>query len=289
MRKNKVYTFWGLCLACCLNWANAEVLLELEGALTQGGLMVGKTEAANKVLFDDRALKVSKHGYFTFGFSRDDDKTHTLTITEPSGETLSKALTPTKRQYNIQKIEGIAKKIMQPDPKALERIRQDNKKIGQVRAVSSSNIDFAHGFKAPANGVITGVYGSQRYYNGVPKNPHFGLDYAGKKGTPVYAPAAGTVTLWVPDMFYSGGTLVIDHGHGITSTFLHLSGADVKVGDRVLQSQPVARIGSTGRSTGPHLDWRINWYNVKLDPALALELPNFRTFSAPSAISAQDE
>ncbi len=259
--------------------AFAKIDLDLSGEVIQGSLIVGRTNANNNVLLNGESLKVSNHGYFVFGFSRDETKEHTLKISNNAGETLTKSLTPAVREYNIQRVEGISKKIMNPDPKAIERSRKDSKKIKAVRAITSDQIDFAHGFKAPAKGRITGVYGSQRVYNGVPKNPHFGLDYAGPKGTPVVAPAAGTVTLWVPDMFYSGGTLVIDHGHGVTSTFLHLSASNVDVGDKVLQGQEVAKIGSTGRSTGPHLDWRINWHQMRLDPALVLKLKNFHTFS----------
>lgn len=262
----------------CSNSVLAEIPLELRGEISQGSLIVGKTKHSYQVLFDDKPLKVSKHGYFVFGFSRDDKTSHDLVIKANNGERLTKTLTPGVREYKIQKVEGIAKKIMNPDPKAIARAKQDNQQIGAVRAVSSENIDFAHGFKAPSTGTITGVYGSQRYYNGVPKRPHFGLDYAGPTGTPVQAPAAGTITLWVPDMFYSGGTLVIDHGHGVTSTFLHLSASDVNVGDKVLQGQPIAKMGASGRVTGPHLDWRINWFGVRLDPALALKLKNFQTF-----------
>ncbi|WP_228445393.1 M23 family metallopeptidase [Thalassotalea sp. HSM 43] len=260
----------------------AKVDLRLEGDIIQGGLIVGQTSEGNQVFIDNDPLKVSRHGLFAFGFSRDDSKTHELKVVAADGEEYKQYLTPKKREYNIQKIEGIDKKIMEPSADALKRIKQDGIKIRAARAIASDNIDFAHGFKAPATGQITGVYGSQRIYNGVPKNPHYGLDYAGPKGTAVQAPAAGIVTLWVPDMFYSGGTLVIDHGHGITSTFLHLSASKVDIGDRVKQGQDVAEIGSTGRSTGPHLDWRVNWHNVRLDPALALKIPNFETFKAKS-------
>lgn len=260
------------------NVSYAKVDFKLEGEVIQGSLLVGQTTPGSHVYYDEAPLKLSRHGYFTFGFSRDDVETHKLYIKTKTGEQLTQYLTPKTREYNIQKVEGIDKKIMQPSPEALERIGQDSIQIRAARAVASDNIDFAHGFKAPAKGRITGVYGSQRFYNGVPKNPHFGLDYAGPEGTLVKAPAAGIVTLWVPDMFYSGGTLIIDHGHGITSTFLHLSGSKVKVGERVKQGQNVAMIGTTGRSTGPHLDWRVNWHNVRLDPAFALKLPNFHTY-----------
>ncbi|WOH38398.1 M23 family metallopeptidase [Thalassotalea fonticola] len=270
----------GLLLVCLSQSAKAKVLLELDGDITQGGLVVGSTSPSSEVYFDKDPLKVSRHGLFTLGFSRDDEQTHELKIINSEGKELVQYLTPSKREYNVQSIEGIDKKIMQPSAEALKQITKDSIQIRAARAISSDNIDFAHGFKAPSTGRITGVYGSQRIYNGVPKNPHYGLDYAGPKGTAVKSPAAGIITLWSPNMFYSGGTLIIDHGHGITSTFLHLSASRVEVGDKVLQGQAIAEIGSTGRSTGPHLDWRVNWHNVRLDPALALTLPNSHTFKA---------
>ena len=195
-----------------------------------------------------------------------------LTIVSPKGEVEKRTLKPLKREYNIQRIEGIAKKIMNPNKKANIRVGEDNKKIKAARTIDSNLTAFAQGFIAPIEGTITGVYGSQRYYNGVPKWPHYGLDYAGNTGDPVKAPADGVVLMFVPDMFYSGGTMIIDHGHGVSSTFLHLSDSYVKVGDKVSKGQVVAAVGSSGRATGPHLDWRINWFNVRLDPALVLKL-----------------
>ena len=161
---------------------------------------------------------------------------------------------------------------MNPNKKAVTRVGEDNKKIRAARKIDSNLTAFAEGFIAPIDGIITGVYGSQRYYNGVPKTPHYGLDYAGKTGDPVKSPADGTVLMYVPDMFYSGGTMIIDHGHGVSSTFLHLSDSYVKVGDKVSKGELVAAVGSSGRATGPHLDWRINWFNMRLDPALVLKL-----------------
>ncbi len=275
-----------LAVICFSSTALAKIDLKLEGEVRQGGMLVGITSPGNSVSFDKSPLKVSSHGLFALGFSRDDDKTHHLVIRNGNGETLSQYLSPAKREYKIQRIEGIDKKIMEPSADALKRIKKDSSKIRAARAMASDNIDFAHGFTAPHTGRITGVYGSQRVYNGVPKNPHFGLDYAGAKGTSVKSPAAGVITLWQPDMFYSGGTLIIDHGHGITSTFLHLSASKVQVGDMVLQGQAIAEIGSTGRSTGPHLDWRVNWHNVRLDPALVLTVPNFHTFKVKKNNSA---
>ena len=245
---------------------------QLSEQFFQGALIVGKTAPENTVTLNGKSIKVSKSGDYALGFSRDEKNNGQLIITSPSGEVEQHILKPLKREYNIQRVEGIAKKIMNPNKKANTRVGKDNKKIKAARRVDSNLTAFAHGFIAPIDGIITGVYGSQRYYNGVPKSPHYGLDYAGKKGDPVKAPADGVVLMYVPDMFYSGGTMIIDHGHGVSSTFLHLSDSHVKVGDKVSQGQLVAAVGSSGRATGPHLDWRINWFNMRLDPALVLKL-----------------
>ena len=238
----------------------------------QGALIVGKTKPENKVTLNGEAIKVSKNGDYALGFSRDEKNNSELLIISPNGETEKRILKPLKRKYNIQRVNGIAKKIMNPNKKAISRVGEDNKKIRAARKTDSDLTAFAQGFIAPIDGIITGVYGSQRYYNGVPKTPHYGLDYAGDKGDPVKAPADGVVLMYVSDMFYSGGTMIIDHGHGVTSTFLHLSGSYVKEGDKVSQGQVVAAVGASGRATGPHLDWRINWFSMRLDPALVLKL-----------------
>ncbi|WP_206485751.1 M23 family metallopeptidase [Thalassotalea sp. G2M2-11] len=246
--------------------------VKLSGEIIQGGLVLGKTEPSAIVTFDGKPLAVSKQGDFVFGFGRDDSKKHQLDITYPDGNKETTTLTPKKRQYQIQRVEGIAKKIMNPDPKAVARAEKDSQQVRAAREIKTNYIAFAQGFIPPIEGKITGVYGSQRYYNGKPKSPHYGLDYAGKTGDPVKAPANGTVTLYVPDMFYSGGTMIIDHGHGITSSFLHLSDAYVDVGDKVSKGQIVAAVGASGRATGPHLDWRVNWFQERLDPALVLKV-----------------
>jgi len=240
--------------------------------LKQGALIVGKTEPNNIVKLNDKVLPISANGDFVFGFGRDENKTHTLTVSNANGLIETKTLMPQKREYNIQRINGIKKSIMKPNPKAVTRSRKDNSQIKSARKTFTPYTHFAKGFIAPINGTVTGVYGSQRVFNGVKKRPHFGLDYAGKTGDPVMAPADGKVLLFVPDMFYSGGTMIIDHGHGVTSTFLHLSKSLVKNGDKVKQGQVVAQVGASGRATGPHLDWRINWFDVRLDPAYVLTL-----------------
>ncbi len=250
--------------------------IQLTGELVQGGLVVGKTHANSTVILNKKKLPVSSKGDYVFAFSRDDNKQYTLTVTLPNGKVEQKNFTPKKRTYKISRLTGISKKIMSPNKKAQTRAAQDSAAMRKVRKISSALTDFSQGFIAPRNSRITGVYGSQRFYNGVAKNPHYGVDYAGQIGAPVKAPASGKIILWVPDMFYSGGTLVIDHGHGITSNFLHLSASLVKVGDYVKQGQVIAKVGNSGRVTGPHLDWRMNWHQVRFDPKLAMKIQPFK-------------
>lgn len=254
------------------SFAYVQPSLEFSGEVSQGGLIVGKTEPENKVTLNGKTIKVAESGHFAFGYGRDETQPQKLIISNNQGLETVKWLTPKAREYKIQRIEGIKKSIMNPNPKAVARAKKDSAQVRAARATDSDLTYFSTGFIAPIEGIVTGVYGSQRVYNGVPKTPHFGIDYAGKKGDPVKAPASGTIILNVPDMFYSGGTMIIDHGHGITSTFLHLSDSYVKVGDKVKQGDVVAAVGSTGRSTGPHLDWRVNWFQTRLDPALALKV-----------------
>ena len=249
----------------------AEIVLK--GVQQQGGLLVGKTAPGNSVYLNTKAITVSAQGDFVFGFGRDETKEQLLVIKTPDGAiSESQSIIPKKREYNIQRINGIKKSIMKPNPKAIKHSQNDNAIIGKARKTNSSLLAFAHGFIAPIDGAITGVYGSQRVFNGEKKRPHFGLDYAGKTGDPVKSPADGTVLVYEPNMFYSGGTMIIDHGHGVTSTFLHLSASYVSAGDKVKQGDVVAAVGASGRATGPHLDWRINWFNVRIDPAFVLKI-----------------
>ena len=255
---------------------SAQAEIQLSGEMVQGALIVGKTQATNTVMLNEQTLPVSKKGDYVFAFSRDDKAEYTLTVTTPTGDVEQKSFKPAPREYKISRLEGISKKIMNPNKKAQTRSAQDSAAIGKVRKISSDLTHFSQGFIAPRSSRITGVYGSQRFYNGVPKNPHYGVDYAGNIGAPVKAPASGTIILWEPDMFYSGGTLVIDHGHGITSNFLHLSASLVNVGDKVKQGEVIAKVGNSGRVTGPHLDWRMNWHKVRFDPQLAMKVLPFK-------------
>lgn len=262
-----------LCLSLILPGlvlAQEKPTLELSGDMTQGGMIKGKVTPGTKVSLNGESLAVSAEGYFVFGFGRDAKLEHSLQLSADNAVQYTEKLKLKKRHYKIQKIEGIAKKIMNPNKKNVARAKQDNKDIAAARKHHSNAQFYRQQFIWPAKGPITGVYGSQRYFNGVPKRPHFGLDIAGPKGAEVVAPADGTITL-TKDMFYSGNTILLDHGFGISSTFIHLDSITVKVGQKVKQGEKIGTIGNTGRVTGPHLDWRLNWFAERLDPHLLVK------------------
>ncbi|MDP2561721.1 M23 family metallopeptidase [Psychrobium sp. 1_MG-2023] len=242
--------------------------VSLKGTFTQGALLIGQAKASDSVFLNDKPVAIADDGLFVIGFGRDAELNHQLHVKSVSGEANTFPLTLEKRKYNIQRVTGISKKITQPNPENVKRARLDAKQVRAARKLWSDDTHFNQQFIWPAKGRMSGVYGSQRFYNGKPGRPHYGLDVAAPTGTAVIAPADGVVRLFVPDMFYSGGTLIIDHGMGVSSTFLHLSAGLVKAGDVVKQGQLIAKIGSTGRSTGPHLDWRMNWLNQRVDPQL---------------------
>lgn len=266
-----VVLFVGMVTGLSLIATSCYAKVKLSGSFTQGGMIIGKTLPNNTVMLNQRILKVSKEGDFVFGFAWNDTNDYTLTITDQNGAVERSTFTPEVREYKQSNIKGIAKKIMNPAPADVARSAQDRQQTVSARKNDSELTFFAQGFSVPRDTKVTGVYGSQRLFNGVLKSTHYGVDYRGKVGAPVKAPASGKVTLWVPDMFYSGGTLIIDHGHGINSTFLHLSKSYVKVGDIVQRNDTIAEVGASGRVTGPHLDWRVNWFDLRLDPQLVLQ------------------
>ncbi len=249
--------------------AAAEPALKLNGSFSQGGMIWGSAPPGTELTLDGEAVPVAENGLFVFGFGRDASPSATLRICRAQ-QCQSRELSVAQRQYDIQRIEGVPQETVTPPAAVVERIRSEAKLVRAARATVSARQDFATPFVWPARGKITGVFGSQRVYNGQPRRPHYGVDVAGPVGAPVVAPAAGKVTLVHEGMFYSGGTLVIDHGQGISSTFIHLSKIHAREGQDVAQGELIAEIGATGRATGPHLDWRMNWFNVRLDPAMVV-------------------
>ena len=245
--------------------------LELQGSLQQGGLVIGKVPRGHQVIYQQNRLKLTPNGQFLLGLGRDAPTQIEITIINPDSQRLVEVLSIASREYNIQRIEGVPQTTVTPSETDLKRIRIDIALVKNARKEITDRMDFLLGFKEPDIGPITGIYGSQRYYNGVPKSPHYGIDYAAPTGTAVKAPAGGQVTLAHNDLFYSGGTLIIDHGHGLSSTFLHLSEIVVELGQIVKPDQVIGKVGSTGRATGPHLDWRMNWRDQRIDPKLVLQ------------------
>lgn len=244
--------------------------VELRGQLVQGSMLVGRTEPTNRIYLNGDEVPVSETGYFVFGFAREADSDHDLKVVTADGETLDYSLDVASREFDIQRIDGLPQQTVTPDPEIQERVRRENQQIAEARQVRSDMTYFAGPYAWPAQGRISGVYGSQRILNGEPRAPHWGLDIAAPTGTPVYAPVNGVVVLAHPDMFMSGGTLIVDHGHGVFSNFLHLHRIHVEVGDYIEQGDKIAEIGATGRATGPHLDWRMNWGAMRVDPQLLL-------------------
>ncbi len=260
-----------LFLPALLLLAPLSLALELKGHLVQGGMVVGTTAPGSQVMLDGQKLAVTEQGLFVFGLDRDAPASVTLKVVNGDGSVEEQQLEIQQRQYDIQYIEGIPKKIMKPSAEDQARAWQETLLVRKARAQSLPRTDFAGEFQWPLKGPITGVYGSQRVYNGEPRRPHYGVDVAAPTGTPVTVPAPGVVTLVHQDMFYSGGTIIIDHGHGISSTMIHLSRVLAKVGDEVKPGDIVAEVGAGGRATGPHLDWRMNWFKARIDPMLLVE------------------
>lgn len=240
------------------------------GAFIQGGLVLGELGEGQTVSYKGTLLPLNDQRQFLLGFGRNQPSSAEIVVHHSSGDK-KVILEIAPRNYAIQKIEGVPQQTVTPSDQDIKRIKQDAALVREARLLRRDNDDFTAGFLQPAQGTITGVYGSQRFYNGIAKSPHYGIDYAAPTGTPVKAPAAGIVSMVHPDLFYSGGTLILDHGHGLSSTFLHLSEILVDKGQRVSAGMEIAKIGASGRATGPHLDWRMNWLDQRIDPQLVLE------------------
>lgn len=258
-----------MCLLLTL-WMPVAQAQILNGDLVQGGMVIGRTLPGTKVFLDDRAVTVSASGVFVIGFGRDHPPTANLKLVGETGAPYAKVLEIRQRTYQTQRIDGLPPKMVTPPADVLKRIRRENAEIARIRAVDTPVTYFEDKWIWPTIGPVTGVFGSQRILNGKPRRPHFGVDIAAPRGTAVVAPRDGIVRLAADDLYYTGGTIMLDHGHGIVSVYSHLERIDVRIGDKVQAAQIMGAVGSTGRSTGPHLDWRINWFDQRLDPALLL-------------------
>ena len=262
--------FLGLLIALSLAATPALADVTLKGTLEQGALVVGHTDPAAHVSLDGKKIMVSRRGYFALGFDRDHDGSAMLTVTQPDGTSETQKLAIAPRAWNIQSITGIASKYVSPPAADLIRIKRERELKTAARPCNTNEDFFAENFIWPASGPVSGIFGSQRIFNGEKRNPHFGVDVAAPEGARVVAPADGIVRLAEPDMFYEGGLVFLDHGQGVFSQFLHMSRIDVKVGDRLHQGDPIGRVGKKGRATGPHLHWGMLWCGTRVDPSLMI-------------------
>ncbi|HXS06647.1 MAG TPA: M23 family metallopeptidase [Rhizomicrobium sp.] len=261
----------GLLFAALPAWAAAGRLV-IKGALEQGSLALGYAEKGARVTIDGEKVRLSPDGVFAFGFAFDQTKPSVIVVTWPGGTTETQSYTPTVRQYEIQHVNGLPQNTVTPPPEVLERIKKEAAEIYQARQRDTDGADFLGGFDWPAPGIESGVFGSQRIDNGIPMAPHFGVDMAAPTGTPIRAPADGRVSMSA-DHYLNGGFTLIDHGQGVSTSYLHQSKRLVKEGDKVKRGQLIGHIGQTGRATGPHLHWAMNWFEVKLDPSRSTRKP----------------
>jgi len=248
------------------------VALELTGQQTQGGLLQGQVKPGSQVTVDGQAIRITEAGRFIIGFDRDAPARVGLRVERPDGDVIKRQLEIRQRDYDIQRIDGLPEKKVSPSEEALERIRRESEQIEAARTQARQNetLYIGQDFSWPLTGRISGVYGSQRILNGKPRRPHYGLDIAAEQGTPIKAPAAGVVAFTHPGMYFNGATVVLDHGLGLTSTYIHLSRITVTSGDWVDQGQIIGHVGTSGRTTGPHLHWGMTWMDTHLDPRLLL-------------------
>lgn len=253
-------------LALLFTTAMAQAATELPARIAQGDLVIGRAAPGSRVAYGERSLRVDEQGRFVFGVGRDETGPVRLVVVGPDGamETLQRKVEP--RDWPVERVDGVPQATVSPPPEIAERIAREQARVAAARERDDARSDFAAGFRWPVTGRVSGVYGSQRIYNGEPRSPHSGLDVAARAGTPLRAPAPGVVTFADPGLYLTGGTVLVDHGHGVSSNFLHLSRIDVAVGDRVEAGQVIGAVGATGRATGPHMHWGMNWFGVRVDP-----------------------
>jgi murein DD-endopeptidase MepM/ murein hydrolase activator NlpD len=214
---------------------------------------------------------VTPYGTVGFGIGRNEVGPLYVEIECPDGTSLTAQIAVEPREWPTERVDGVPPKTVKPPADIAARIEREQAAVAAARKRDDDRTDFTEAFRRPLAGRISGRFGNQRIYNGDPGPAHSGMDIAAPTGTPVAAPASGIVSFADDDLYLTGGTLVIDHGHGFSSNFLHLSRIDVRVGDRIEQGQVVAAVGASGRASGPHLHWGMNWFDVRIDPQLVLD------------------
>jgi hypothetical protein len=274
----KVFFLFLLIFFCTLQISLAKVFsdfLEINGSFAQGGLLFGKTNSKNKVFFNNKKIFVNDSGDFVLAIGRDEKLENLILIEGPKKKETHK-IKISKRKYKIQRIDGLPKNKVTPSKEELKRIKKESKKISISKNIFLNETFYKSGFIWPVKGIITGKYGNQRILNGQPRRPHYGLDIAAPSGTKVISPSDAEVSLIMEDTFFNGKMIILNHGLGLNSIYSHLKKIYVKEGKKIKKGDLIAEVGSTGRSTGPHLDWRINVFSVAIDPELLLlDQPKF--------------
>jgi len=247
-----------------------QIVEGLKGSAVQGGMVWGTANPDHKLYLDGAEVKIGPNGNFVFGFGRDAGKQATLRLLSLDGTATDQLISVATRKFNIERVDGLPPKTVTPPKSWLARRKIENGRVRTARAENTNAVAWLGGFQKPAEGRFSGFYGSQRILNGKPRSPHYGLDIAAPSGQPIYAPAGGIIRLAAADFLLEGGIVIIDHGFGVSSTLFHMNSVDVKEGDAVVQGAKIGTIGSKGRASGPHVDWRINWGTVRLDPLLLI-------------------
>jgi murein DD-endopeptidase MepM/ murein hydrolase activator NlpD len=260
-------------LACSRAAFAQPTRISFSGPLEQGSLVVGKTEAGTSVTVDNVPVRVSPQGLFAFGFEYNQTKPAKVSARFADGSTETQSITPKVRMYEIQRVSGLPEKYVTPPANVIERIKREGATIAHARSRDTGESWFADGLDWPVAGIISGTWGNQRVLNGEPRAPHFGVDIAAAQGTPIHAPADGIVSLAQPSYYLDGGITMLDHGHGVSTVYIHQSKLMVKANQRVSRGQVIGLVGMTGRATGPHLHWAMNWFQVKLDPSRSTRTP----------------
>jgi len=248
-----------------------DTTVTLPANIVQGGLLLGRAPAGSQVVYEGKALRVASDGRFVLGVAREQTGSVSLRVTPPGSPVQALDVPIIDREFPLEQVNGVPEGTVNPTPELAARMEREQAEVTAVRARDDDRSDYDTKCLWPVSGRISGVYGRQRVYNGTPKTPHSGLDVAAPKGTAIQAPAGGIVTFANPDLYLTGGTVLVDHGHGVSSNFLHLSRIDVAVGDRVEQGQVIGLVGATGRATGPHMHWGMSWFNVRVDPQLLVD------------------
>ena len=243
------------------------------GKFVQGGIVIGQNKLAKKVFFNKKIIQISKDGYFMFGFGRDYKSSSTLKIIKDSkDDILEYNFNIEKSIYKIEKINGLPNKMVTPEPEFYKKINEDRTLIKNSMNEKYFVDKFPLTFIKPTEGRISGIYGSQRILNGVKKNPHGGLDIAAPEGTPIKTMSDGKVLLAAKGLYYTGNIVIIDHGYELKSMYIHMKDINIKKGDLVKQGQIIGTVGSTGRSTGPHLHWNVYWNKIRVNPEILLAI-----------------